>query len=76
MNKRIQQLAEQAGFVFWQNESWGPGPGNIDWGGDYKDEFAEFVRLLVNESAYVAAVHSGAAAEVGNIIKQHFGVEQ
>ena len=75
MNNKIQQLAEKAGFIFWENESWGPGPGNIDWGGDYTAEFQEFVRLLVDECAYVAAVHSGAAAEVGNIVKEHFGVK-
>jgi len=31
MNNRILELLKEAGFVFWQNEPWGPGPGRVDW---------------------------------------------
>jgi hypothetical protein len=46
MDKRTQELAEQAGFVFWGEEEWGPGPGNIDWSCDYNDEFERFAELV------------------------------
>jgi len=46
MDKRTQELAEQAGFVFWGNESWGPGPGHIDWSCDYNEESEKFIKLV------------------------------
>ena len=49
MDKRTQELAEQAGFVFWGEESWGPGPGNIDWSCDYNEEFEKFAKLMREE---------------------------
>ena len=49
MNKRIREIAEKAGFVFWENEEWGPGPDKIDWSADYEREFELFVELLVDE---------------------------
>ncbi len=49
MNNVITKLLEEAGFVFWENESWGPGPGHIDWSSNYDLEIAEFVKLLTAE---------------------------
>jgi hypothetical protein len=49
MDKRTQELAEQAGFVFWGDESWGPGPGHIDWSCDYNEEFVRFAELTKQE---------------------------
>jgi hypothetical protein len=49
MNERIKALAEQAGFIFWKDESWGPGPDNIDWSCDYQIEFNTFVQSLIKE---------------------------
>ena len=49
MNARIMQLLEQAGFVIWQNEPWGPGPGRVDWSNDYDREIWDFVKLLTEE---------------------------
>lgn len=49
MDKRTQELAEQAGFVFWGEEEWGPGPGNIDWSCDYNAEFEKFAELMRQE---------------------------
>jgi hypothetical protein len=48
MNERIKQLAEQAGFVLWQDESWNPGD-VIDWSLRYDDEFKKFAELIVDE---------------------------
>lgn len=50
MNKEVvETLLKRAGFEFWGNESWGPGPGNIDWACKYDKEIWEFARLLTEE---------------------------
>jgi bifunctional DNA-binding transcriptional regulator/antitoxin component of YhaV-PrlF toxin-antitoxin module len=49
MDKRTQELAEQAGFIFWNDESWGPGPGHIDWACNYDKEFEKLDQLLRQE---------------------------
>lgn len=49
MNPIIKELAEEAGFIFWQNESWGPGEGHIDWSAIYDREFQKYTELLINE---------------------------
>ena len=50
MNKRIKELAEQAGFVLWQDEPWNPGD-VIDWSCRYDDELKKFAELIVAECA-------------------------
>lgn len=49
MNNRIKELADQAGFVYWKNEKWGPGPDYIDWSSNYDKEFLKFAELIVKE---------------------------
>jgi hypothetical protein len=49
MNKQFQKLAEEAGFIFW-DETEAPG-GHIDWSCDYDQEFEAFSKLLVNACA-------------------------
>ena len=51
MNTLIKTLAKQAGFVFWTDEDYGPGSGNIDWSCEYSNEFNTFVQLLIDECA-------------------------
>lgn len=46
MNSIITHLAKEAGFCLWEDESWGPGPGHIDWNADYELEFERFITLL------------------------------
>lgn len=43
----MKDLLEKAGFVFWGNEPWGRGPGEVDWSCDYSDEFKVFAQLLL-----------------------------
>ena len=48
MNKNIQKLIEESGFVLWEDEPWGPGKGNIDWSNDYTEEMETFVKSLIS----------------------------
>ena len=70
--KKINELAEKAGFVFWKDEKWGPGPGHIDWSSGYDEEFLKYTELIVRECAGVA--HGSDMP--GKDIKEHFGVKE
>jgi hypothetical protein len=73
MNKKLQELADQAGFIFWtEEEDWGPGPGNIDWSADYAVELEKFAELIVRECAEVAANRD--ALDIYEEIREHFGI--
>ena len=50
MNDSMIRLAEEAGFVFWKDESWKPQDGIIDWSCDYSNEFDKYSKLLVQET--------------------------
>jgi hypothetical protein len=76
MNERIKALAKQAGFIFWKDESWGPGPDNIDWSCDYQIEFNTFVQSLIKECAKVANNNFDKGfCPVGQHIKEEFSVK-
>ena len=72
MNKKIKKLAEKAGFCFWEDEEWGPGPDNIDWGPDYKEEFDKFCKSLILECAKISEKAEPYAAS--DLIKKEFGL--
>ena len=57
MNEKIQKLAEEAGFVFWSDESWKPHNAIIDWSAQYDKEFQKYTELLINEC--LKALESG-----------------
>jgi len=48
MNNKIKQLAEQAGFMLWQDEAHNPGD-VIDWAARYDDELVKYTELVVRE---------------------------
>ena len=48
MNDKIKQLAEQAGFILWQDEAHNPGD-VIDWASRYDDELVKYTELVVQE---------------------------
>ena len=50
MDDTIKKLAKEAGFVFWNNEPYGPGPNNIDWSCSYDNEFDKYSKLLIEET--------------------------
>lgn len=72
MNYRIKLLAEQAGFIFWEDEHWGPGPGHICWDGGYDDEFDRYTRLIIETCSEVAGLESEPAKQA---IQQYFRVK-
>ena len=49
MNPVIKQLAEEAGFCFWEDEEWKPHGSIIDWSAQYDKEFQKYTELLINE---------------------------
>lgn len=82
MNERIRELAEQAGFVMWQNEPWNPGD-VVDWSVRYDDELKKFAGLIVRECIQVGGPEDSytdewfkAKADSVAKIKEHFGVER
>ncbi len=75
MNKKVMEIAKKAGFVFWQDEDYGPGPGNIDWASDYTEEFNKFIKLLIDESLLAVEDGTKQGAEYQKKIKKHFKVK-
>jgi hypothetical protein len=81
MNKQIQQLAEQAGFVLWKDESWNPGD-VIDWSSRYDSELEKFAQLIVRECAGIydkidnGNLHMGTDDYLEALDKTFFGVEE
>ena len=76
MNERIKELAEQAGFVLWQNESWRP-VDVIDWSCRYDDELKKFAELIVKECCDVAHHnHFVNRLTLGDVINKHFGSKE
>lgn len=55
MNDKIKQLAEEAGFVFWADEPWGPQSATpsdcIDWASNYDDAFIKYTDMIIQMCA-------------------------
>lgn len=49
MNSLIRKLAFEAGFIFWENESWKPKDAIIDWSSNYDEDLVRYTRLVVEE---------------------------
>ena len=49
MNPRIKELAEDAGFCFWEDEDWKPHGAIIDWSAEYDKEFQKYTELLIED---------------------------
>lgn len=70
MNEKIKQLAEQAGFVFWEMT------GDIDWRQANSENFDEFARLLVTEITEYAYNHNALTRIDALSIQARYGVEE
>lgn len=53
MNKKIKDLAIQAGFIPWADEAWAPGD-DFDWSSIYDNELEEFAKLIQTQCARIA----------------------
>lgn len=80
LNKKLQELAKDAGFIFWGDEDYGPGPDNIDWSSLYDeqlqglyDRMLEEVIQSVEESCKKKTFTTYDHAMVGDIKKQIVG---
>lgn len=71
MNDQIKKLLTEAGFCFWQDEEWGPGPNYIDWSNNYDKELDFFCKLIINKCA--EKLENDGMVEVAMEIKQLFG---
>ena len=60
------KLAKKAGFCFWEDEHYGPGPDHIDWSSDYTDCLEAFAKLIAEECA----------KDAEKIAKKHQKVEE
>lgn len=49
LTKPFRKLAKKAGFCFWEDESYGPGKGHIDWGTEYNEELQNFAQLIIGD---------------------------
>jgi hypothetical protein len=49
INKKLQEMAVDAGFAFWEDEAWGPGPGNIDWSSEYDQQLQCLYDIMLEE---------------------------
>lgn len=47
--EKVSELAQRSGFVMWEHEEYGPGPGHVDWSATYDDELESFMTLVVRE---------------------------
>ena len=81
MNKRIKELAEQAGFMLWGKETWNPGD-VVDWSARYDEELEKFAELIVRECVryfnedYQRDFDTLWREDLTKGIKEHFGVEE
>jgi hypothetical protein len=72
MNERIKELARQAGLKIESFMTNPPKPFQIL---GSTEQFEDFAELIVRECANVALWEQGKGYDVGEIIKEHFGVK-
>ena len=75
MNSNIRQLADDAGFVFWGNEAWGPGPSNIDWSNEYDAAFDAYTVALIQRCARIASDRAYGVGQAERAILDYFGIQ-
>ena len=68
MNKRIRELAEQAGFQYIKDE-------RIGWAGNYNASLPKFAELIVRECANRIDYWESRQGEHSDDLLKHFGVE-
>jgi hypothetical protein len=75
MNKRLNRLIDQAGFIKFTVEEDPETP--IDWSCDYTEELNKFAELIIRKCAKVADLADENKCEwIGGNILTHFGVSE
>jgi hypothetical protein len=69
MNKRIRELAEQAGFQYIKDE-------RIGWAGNYNASLPKFAELIIRECANRIDYWESRQGEHSDDLLKHFGVEE
>lgn len=73
MNEKVKLLAEQAGFMLWDKETWNPGD-VVDWSARYDRELEQFYKLIVRECVRISRSSTNGFS-AGRRMEEHFGVE-
>jgi hypothetical protein len=81
MNDKIKQLAEEAGFVLWADETWNPGE-TIDWASNYDEEIVKYTELVVRASLvdfYRRYLDTNSnediTSQIDRYLKEHYGIK-
>ena len=65
------KLLKQAGFVFWEDESWGPGSDYIDWGSDYDQEVKRLISMTIDQCAKIVDhIDVQGGGSLGDLIRE------
>jgi hypothetical protein len=76
MHENIKRLAEEAGFVVWDDEAHNPGE-VVDWACSYDKELAKIVELTARECAELFKLtytDEQYARRIDKTILKHFGL--
>jgi hypothetical protein len=75
MNDKIKQLAEEAGFLLWEDEPWKPEGAIIDWSSNYDSALERYTELIVRKCGSVLVEIEGSyAALLEERLLEHFGL--
>lgn len=76
MHENIKRMAQEAGFILWEDEEHNPGE-VVDWACNYDKELATLVENVVKECAGLfERVHTDEqyARRIDKTILKHFGI--
>ncbi len=71
----IKQLAEEAGFLLWEDEPWKPEGAIIDWSSNYDSALERYTELIVRECLNTMENCDGDLDFAIWKTKEHFGIE-
>ena len=72
MHSIVKDIADKAGFCFWEDEEWKPAGSVIDWAAQYDKEFDLFVELLIRDVAEY--VDHTLVSGIHNKILERYGI--
>jgi hypothetical protein len=77
MNQHYRRIANDSGFVFWDDEEWKPADAIVDWSTDYDHELSVYSNNLVSECASLIQDMVDKripASEYPKLLREHFGL--